>query len=113
MKYICKDAANKIKNSKTCTVREYKLDRQNIDIAQVTISGRYPEDGSVKNNVSTEVCLVISGSGSIVVDKEKTLLQAGDVILIEPGEKFFWEGVMEIVISCSPAWSIEQYKQVT
>jgi hypothetical protein len=36
----------------------------------------------------------------------------GDLVLIEPGEKYFWEGNMDLFIPCSPAWYPEQHKLI-
>jgi len=32
--------------------------------------------------------------------------------LIEPGEKYYWEGKMTMFMPCVPAWYAEQHKEV-
>jgi len=55
---------------------------------------------------------IISGSGKLVVEDKEYELTAGDLVLINPGEKFYWQGNMEIFMPCAPAWSPDQYKTV-
>ena len=47
-----------------------------------------------------------------MVEGEEVNLNQGDLILIEPGEKYFWQGNLKLFISSTPAWSPEQYKEV-
>jgi quercetin dioxygenase-like cupin family protein len=47
-----------------------------------------------------------------VIEGKEINLKAGDLILIEPGEKFFWDGSMTLFIPCVPAWHPEQYRKV-
>jgi len=55
---------------------------------------------------------IITGSGKITINDKEINLEAGDLILIEPGEKFFWEGKMTMFMPCAPAWYTDQYKKV-
>lgn len=46
-------------------------------------------------------------------DGKEYSISAGDVVLIEPGEKFYWEGKdLNLFISCTPAFTIEQHQIV-
>jgi quercetin dioxygenase-like cupin family protein len=47
-----------------------------------------------------------------VVEGEEINLETGDLILIEPGEKYFWEGNLKMFVPCVPAWYLEQHKEV-
>ena len=50
-----------------------------------------------------EVDLIVEslfeGEGKLVLKHEEHKLTAGDVVLIEAGEKYFWEGNMKIFMS--------------
>jgi mannose-6-phosphate isomerase-like protein (cupin superfamily) len=105
--------AEKRKNSDLCLVTQHKLDdRKEIDFAIVEIQGRYPEQGRVVNQKCKEVVYVQEGSGMVVVEGKELSLKAGDAILIEAGEKYFWDGMMSLFISCTPSWFLEQHQMV-
>lgn len=112
MKVIHQDETEKVQNSKNCLVYEYPSDDKDINGAFVKLTGREPDDGRVVNLVCKELAYVINGSGIIVIEDKETKLKAGDLVLIEPGEKFFWNGNMELFLPCAPAWYPEQYKKV-
>lgn len=102
---------NRIKkaNSPVCSVHEYPTSNPNIDIATAIISGREPIDGVAENIVCVELVLVTRGCGTITIDGREFQIYSGDSIVIEPGEKFVWFGDLELVIVCSPRWSVEQH----
>lgn len=112
MKISRKHQAQVFKNSDACTVTAHMLEDDMLDMAIATISGRYPEVNRVVNQQCQEMAYVFDGEGKIVVDEEEHRLSAGDVILIEAGEKYYWEGHMKLFISCRPAWHPEQHQLV-
>ena len=59
-----------------------------------------------------QIVFVHEGSGKIVVDGKEYLLNAGDVILIDKNEKFYWDGKMTLHISCTPAFTPEQHVHI-
>ena len=99
-------------NSPICIAFEYPLKDTDINGAVIQLSGRYPAQGRATNTQCKELAYVIEGSGKIVVDGKEVTLAQGDVILIKPGEKFYWDGIMTLFISCTPAWTPEQHKYV-
>lgn len=112
MKFMSKAQTVLRKNSEICHVTEYELGDPDIDFASVTIAGRYPEQGSVTNTQSKEIVYIHDGTGNVEVNGESYPLKAGDVVLIEAGEKFYWEGNMTLFISCHPAFTVEQHQRV-
>ncbi|MEK7648623.1 MAG: cupin domain-containing protein [Patescibacteria group bacterium] len=112
MKIIHQDETRKVQNSRQCRVYEYPLEDKDINGAFVKITGREPDEGRVVNLVCKELAYVISGSGIIVIEDKEIKFKVGDLILIEPGEKFFWNGNMDLFLPCSPAWYSDQYKRV-
>ncbi|MFA9262860.1 MAG: cupin domain-containing protein [Undibacterium sp.] len=113
MKKIASMEAEKFQHGETCLMSEYRLEDERIDAAIAKITGRYPDEGWVLNRVSAETAYVLDGSGRLTTEEEETSLERGDVILIEPGEKFYWEGKMSLLISCAPAWKYSQYEHIT
>ena len=100
------------KNSDDCIVTEYpKLDEA-MDFAIVKVSARYPEFNRAVNLECNEIVFVKSGQGKVVVEEKEYLLNAGDIVLIEAGEKFYWDGKMELCISCRPSFKKEQHRYV-
>ena len=110
MKICFKDQAIEKNNSSTCSVTEYGLDHKMLDIAIATVSGRYPEERRVVNHECDELAYVFEGEGKLVLNHQEYKLSAGDVVLIEAGEKYFWQGKMKLFLSCRPAWTKEQHQ---
>ena len=96
-------------NSPQCIAYEYPIEDKDINIAFVEIKGRYPDKGLVTNRRVKEMIFVKGGSGKIVIEGTEHLLEEGDAILILPGEAYFFDGNLELVVPCSPAWYPEQH----
>jgi mannose-6-phosphate isomerase-like protein (cupin superfamily) len=112
MPHKTKIQAQKIQNG-ACTVFEYGLDTDNkIDTAYIELRGRYPENQRATNLLCKEIVYIQNGHGMICINGISTELNKGDVILIEPGEGFYWEGTLDMVVSCAPAWTEEQHKTI-
>lgn len=112
MKITRKKETKEFKNSEACTAIEYPMDDKDINGAVIELNGRYPGEGRTMNEKCKEMAYVIKGSGRVVVEGKEIQLREGDLVLIEPGERFFWEGAMTLFMPCTPAWSPEQHKQV-
>jgi mannose-6-phosphate isomerase-like protein (cupin superfamily) len=112
MKITHKENAIERKNSDYCLVTEYPKWDEALDFAIVRLNGRYPEEQRVTNTMCKEIVYVQEGQGAVEVEGKRYSLKAGDVVLIEVGEKFFWEGEMTLFISCRPAFYIEQHQAV-
>ena len=78
----------------------------------VKLKGRYPDKGRVVNTVCKELAYITKGSGKIVVEGQEINFSSGDLILIEPGERYYWEGNFEIFSPCVPAWYPKQHQEV-
>lgn len=109
MKITTAKQAIERKNNDICIVTEYPTIDQDLDFAIVKISGRYPESKQAMNKVCKEIAYVHSGTGYISVNEEQYALNPGDIVFIEPGETFFWEGNMTLHVTCTPAFHIEQH----
>ncbi len=88
------------------------MEDKDINGAVIKLSGRYPDKGRAVNLICKEMAYIIKGFGRIVVEGEEMKLEEGDLVLIDKGEKFFWEGNMKIFMPCVPAWHPEQHKEV-
>jgi mannose-6-phosphate isomerase-like protein (cupin superfamily) len=112
MQVVKKTATKKFTNSKSCTAIEYPMEDPDINGAVGKINGRYPEEGRVVNEVCKELGYVIKGSGRVVIEGREIELKKGDLILIQPGERYYWEGNLKLFMPCTPAWSPQQHKEV-
>ena len=112
MKVISKEQTNIFQNSPVCKAIEYPLEDKDINGAVIELNGRYPDKGAVVNQKCKELAYIVKGSGKLVVEGKETLLNEGDLALIEAGEKYYWEGNMTMFMPCTPAWYPEQHKEV-
>ena len=105
--------AKQYENAPSCTAYEYDTEGEDINIARIEIHGRYPLEGNAVNETVKELVYVEAGEGSISVNGGKPfILNKGDVLCIDAGETFYWEGSMILIISCTPAWTPEQYRLI-
>ena len=104
-------SGQKFRNSDTCEGRSFIAVDAPLDIAEITISGRYPETGWAVNREVHEMVYVKEGRGSLTIrGGAETQLSGGDVVSIAPGQAFAWSGDMTIIMACSPAFDIDQYE---
>lgn len=96
------------KNSATTTAYEYDTGSSVINGALITIAGRYPESGWALNTHSTSLIHVTKGGGVALFDRNSIDLASDDELLIEPDEKYAFEGDMTILYVATPAWTTDQ-----
>jgi mannose-6-phosphate isomerase-like protein (cupin superfamily) len=113
MKVVPAGKTKSFRNSKTCWGEAFSFGDSELDIALVTVDGRYPQTGQVTNDVCREIAYVVSGSGSVGVDDTVHKLAAGDAVMLMPGERFWWEGrMLKMLMPCAPAFYPEQHREV-
>lgn len=114
MKIVKKEVAKTIKNSETSKLLEYSIElkEKDIDFCINRISGRYPEKGYCMNEKCKEICYILEGKGSINKKDESIEFNKGDVILINKGEIYYWDGNCKIIMVCTPAWYKKQCKLI-
>lgn len=64
------------------------------------------------NEECKELIYVIDGNGTLNKEKETIEFKKGDAILIDKGEKYYWNAQCTIIMPCTPAWYPEQYKLI-
>ena len=110
MEHVKKKEAIKHINSSGFTVYEYPMQNGAMNIGVAEIARRYPEQGYAINHKCSEMGYILKGSGKLVTANQEVILSAGDVVYIPPGEKFYWEGTMTLILPTAPAWSPEQHE---
>lgn len=113
MKIIKYNEAEKGKNSDVCETLEYSFGDNDIDLGVAVIKGRFPDEGYGMNLISKELIYVLEGSGTIHFEDKDVDFSKGDAILINNNEKYYYEtDYCKITMSCTPAWSKDQHKNV-
>jgi mannose-6-phosphate isomerase-like protein (cupin superfamily) len=112
MKIIRKNDRNIIKNSDDCDAFEYALADADLSGTIVEVRGRYPASGQAMNSECKQLAYILNGSGEISVEGKIIEFSKGDMILINAGEKYFWDGKFVAMLSSTPAWHFGQYKFV-
>jgi mannose-6-phosphate isomerase-like protein (cupin superfamily) len=112
MQFASKKEAFTRKNNETTSITKYPIQDDSLDIALVKIEGRYPDAKRAVNLECKEIIYVMEGKGKVIVEGKEQNFEAGDLILIEAKEKFYWEGKTSLYITCMPAWNAEQHQIV-
>lgn len=112
MKVVYRKQRISHKNSSVCMVYEYLMGDKDINGAVVELTGRYPTNGYAVNLKCKEMVYLIKGQGKLVVEGKEVSLKEGDLVLINEGEKYYWDGRMTLFVPCTPAWYPEQHKEV-
>lgn len=112
MNIILQNQAIPYNNGAYCTAWEYAHGNKDINLAVIDLTGCYPEKGFAINTKVSELVFVVEGQITLETVKGKTQLTEGDSIILDPNEKFRWSGSGKMAISCTPAWSPQQYKYV-
>lgn len=98
-------------NSDTCKGVAFTPVDAPLDFAEITISGRYPEQGWAINHEVYEIVRIQRGFGALAIHgAEETKLLQGDVVHVPPETPFAWSGDMTIHMACSPPFDPAQYE---
>ena len=100
-------------NSPACKGVSYDGTGDDIDGAMITIDGRYPDSGFLVNETCKELVYVTSGDGRLLSRGGALTFSAGDVIFIDNGEEFAWEGTFVGFFATTPRFDPKQHKEVT
>lgn len=111
MEYLKKDQSQTFKVGNVIA-HEFPTKNEKINFALVEIKGRHPQQNWLINENCTELTYIVKGSVSLSTETEKVLLGEGDVAILNPQEKYFWEGDCTLFTPCAPAWYPEQNKNV-
>ena len=109
MHIVKQKKTRRVDASPTTSVEEYIMQETSISGATAIVYGRYPEKGYAINTTCHELALVLSGNGYIGTTRTKTAIELGDCILLQPKEKYYWDGHMAIFIVCTPKWKPRQH----
>ena len=111
MKFAKRDES-KITDKTTYSVAEYfDIDDPNIDLCVADFRGRAPTEGWAVNTECKELLYIISGVGKVVTEIGEKEFAAGDGLLIDRGEKYYFDGKFQAAIICTPKWTVKQHEE--
>lgn len=93
---------------------DIELPIKELNVAEITLTKRYPSQGFAKNTKSTMVVKVLEGEVLFVGEDENILLPKGSVLLVETNKKYAWEPQSSVVlyIVSTPPWTPEQAETI-
>lgn len=75
---------------------EYHIEDKDINYCIAEINGRFPKEKRAVNSKCKEMAHILGGSGKIVVENKEYPVKTDDVILIDIGERYYWEGNLRL-----------------
>ena len=110
MKKWSSEDGEEFSNSAVCFGREYNPGTGQIDVAKISIRGTYPATGWGWLEDTHEMAVVVNGKGYTETKSgDRYELKAGDVVYIEPGERFRWGGNFDMIVPCSPTFDPDKH----
>lgn len=93
---------------------DIELPIKELNVAEITLTKRYPSQGFAKNTKSTMVVKVLEGEVLFVSEDENILLPKGSVLLVETNKKYAWEPQSSVVlyIISTPPWTPDQVETI-
>lgn len=89
------------------------MQNANLNVAPISINGRYPEAGYTSNTVSDSIVHVIGGNGFIELSNGTVVkLVINDQIHLSIGDAYFFEGDLDILYAAAPSWTPQQTKHI-
>ena len=110
MKIINDENTNKYVNGDKCINYVYEFDDNDASVSRSVINGIYPENAWCCNESVKEICYIIEGEGKIIKENEVIEFKENDAIIINKGEKYYWNANCKLVAVCIPKWYPEQHK---
>lgn len=86
-----------------------------MNVAEITLTSRYPEMGFALNQQSEMFVRILKGCTTFHCEGEEVELPEGSTVLVQTGKKYCWiprESVTLYVVS-SPPWTQEQHRSVS
>lgn len=109
MIFIKEEDVKKNEKNSVNYVMEYDFLDEEINLSIVRIYGRMPEQGTARNTKCKEMVYVMEGSGVIYLTDKSYGFRSGDAFLIPTNEKYYIEGNCKLVVSCTPAFTVDQH----
>lgn len=89
---------------------EYPTQNKNISGGYVEINGRHPKEGWICNKDCTELVFISRGSATLTTEEGSFVLNELDQVIINPNERYYWNGDCVAFVPATPPWTPEQTK---
>lgn len=102
------------RNRERFSARDIALPTSKANVAEITLSGRYPEAGFALNSESEMLVRILKGATVFHCEGEEVELPMGSTVLVETNKKYYWnpqEQVTLYVVS-TPPWTVEQHRSI-
>lgn len=107
-KFSFKDAKTLSKHGVDITL--YGLNNSEVNIVyEKVVEGYFEEFLSTK---STYIWFIIDGEGTFVIDDEKIMVVAKDIIRVPPSKRIHYFGKMKMVLFTVPAFNAENERHI-
>jgi len=73
-------------------------------VYQETKKGHFEEFYHSKSNF---IFYIIEGAGTWFIEEKPYEVSAGDVVIVPPGKKFYYKGILKQICITAPAWEAE------
>ncbi|MDR3424496.1 MAG: hypothetical protein P4M13_05385 [Alphaproteobacteria bacterium] len=110
MEIIKEDQKRTLNPTSSLTVYEYDMNDPAIGGGIALLRGRYPDNGFVVNEKTKELVYVLSGEGKLLTPDKGIIISVGDMILLDSGEIYAWEGNMSLHMANAPKFDPQQHK---
>lgn len=108
MEHIPQSMAKRFDNG-AVTSWEYEMQNASLNVALISIRGRYPENGFTSNLKSDSIIHITEGSGLLKLrDGTIVELAENDQLRLAAGDEYCFEGELGIIYAASPPWAPEQ-----
>ena len=89
---------------------DFSLPVEELNVAEIKLSMRYPTIGFTRNTKSKMIVRVLGGEVVFVCEGESILLPKDSVVLVETGKAYAWDPKPEttLYIVSTPAWTPAQ-----
>lgn len=91
---------------------DYPSNDKEINFAVIKIEKRSPKNGYQVNLECKELLYITKGSGTLYMQEDNSITEFshGDVLVIDKGEYYAFDGNFEAAVPCTPSWTSEQHK---
>jgi mannose-6-phosphate isomerase-like protein (cupin superfamily) len=86
-----------------------------MNVAEITLSARYPESGYAINRQSEMVVRILQGAVRFSCEGETVEFPTGSTVFVATNKKYYWDplGSVVLYVVSSPPWTAEQAERVS
>lgn len=93
---------------------DISLPSEAANVAEITLTSRYPETGLTLNTESEMIVRVLEGETVFSCDREEISLPAGSTILVQTNRPYCWipRGSVRLYVVSTPPWTAQQQRSI-